>query len=67
MVAWGVTDWPESPDHHLKMSLNGIPVADQTFDGLIEKTFKFSLPSGSLHEGHEYPSNDTSWRYGSAI
>jgi hypothetical protein len=51
LVVWGVTDWPQSPDHHLKVSLNGIPLADETFDGLIEKTIKVSLPAGTLQEG----------------
>ncbi len=51
LVVWGVTDWPQSPDHHLLVSVNGIPVADETFDGLVEKTLKITLPAGTLHEG----------------
>ena len=37
LVVWGGTDWQLSPDHHLKVSLNGVPIADQTFDGLAEQ------------------------------
>lgn len=51
LVVWGVTPWPQSPDHHLVVILNGITVADQTFDGLVEQILKISLPSGVLQEG----------------
>jgi hypothetical protein len=48
---WGVTDWPQTPDHHLLVSVNGVPVANATFDGLVEKNLNISLPAGTLHEG----------------
>jgi uncharacterized repeat protein (TIGR01451 family) len=51
LVVWGVTDWPESPDHHLRVSVNGVQLANEYFDGLVEKTFILSLPSGLLREG----------------
>ncbi len=51
LVVWGVTDWPQSPDHHLLASVNGIPVTDVMFDGLTEKVIKVTLPGGTLHEG----------------
>jgi hypothetical protein len=51
LVVWGGTDWPQSPDHHLLASLNGVALADETFDGLVEKTMKIALPAGLLQEG----------------
>jgi hypothetical protein len=51
LVVWGVTDWPKNPDHHLVVSLNGVPVGDQTFNGLTEQKFTIALPAGALQEG----------------
>ncbi|MCE9644909.1 MAG: DUF11 domain-containing protein [Chloroflexi bacterium] len=51
LVLWGGTNWPQNPDHHVVVSVNGIALADQTFDGSIEKTMKIALPAGTLHEG----------------
>ena len=51
LVVWGVTEWPQSPDHHLVVKLNGVVVADQKFDGLVEQTLKIVLPAGTLLEG----------------
>ncbi len=51
LVVWGVTDWPQNPDHHLVVSVNGVKMADQKFDGLVEEILKISLPGGTLHEG----------------
>ena len=51
LVVWGVTDWPQSPDHHLRVSLNGIPLADELFDGLVEQPLNLNLPAGTLREG----------------
>ncbi len=51
VIVWGVTNWPESPDHHLLVSVNGMQLGDEYFDGLVEKTFTFNLPAGLLREG----------------
>jgi len=51
LVVWGVTDWPESPDHHLVAEINGVPVADELFDGLAEMRWRFEVPPGTLREG----------------
>ncbi len=51
LVVWGVTDWPQSPDHHLRVSLNGIALADELFDGLVEQPLTLNLPAGTLREG----------------
>jgi hypothetical protein len=51
LVVWGVTGFSRNPDHHLIVKINGVALADQTFDGLVEQTIKVSLPTGTLHEG----------------
>jgi len=51
LTVWGVTDWPQSPDHRLTVSLNGIALAAQTFDGLVEEILKVNVPAGTLREG----------------
>ncbi|MBI5964683.1 MAG: DUF11 domain-containing protein [Chloroflexi bacterium] len=51
LSVWGVTDWPQDSDHHLKVSVNGIALADEIFDGLVEKKLRLNLSEGALHEG----------------
>lgn len=51
LVVWGITNWPQTPDHHLVVSLNGVQVADERFDGTSEKTYTIPLPAGVLLEG----------------
>jgi hypothetical protein len=51
LTVWGISDWAVTPDHHMLISVNGVTVADERFDGLVEKTFKISLPDGILKEG----------------
>jgi hypothetical protein len=51
LLVWGVTDWPQAPDHHLRVSLNGMTLGEAAFDGLVEQTLSLSLPAGTLREG----------------
>ncbi len=51
LTVWGVTNWPQNPDHHLVVSVNGVPVASEIFDGTTLKTLQITLPAGTLHEG----------------
>lgn len=51
LTVWGVTNWPQSPDHRLQVSVNGAPIADVTFDGLSEQVIKATLPGGLLRAG----------------
>ncbi len=51
LVLWGVTNWAGSPDHHVQVSLNGVLLADQVFDGLVERRIRVSLPPNALREG----------------
>ncbi|MDY7092501.1 MAG: C25 family cysteine peptidase [Acidobacteriota bacterium] len=48
---WGVTDWPESPDHHLRVLVNGTVVADETFDGFGALPLAVEVPAALLTEG----------------
>ncbi|PKN92557.1 MAG: hypothetical protein CVU44_14705 [Chloroflexi bacterium HGW-Chloroflexi-6] len=51
LVVWGVSTVPNSPDHHVVVKLNGVPLADEAFNGLVEHTIKVDLPAGTLLEG----------------
>jgi hypothetical protein len=51
LVVWGVTNWPQSPDHRLQVSVNGLQVATDSFDGLTERIIRVNLPAGLLQEG----------------
>jgi len=51
LTLWGGSAFYKNPDHHLRVTVNGISVADQTFDGLSVEDLKVSLPAGTLHEG----------------
>lgn len=50
---WGVTDWPAAPDHHVRLALNGQPVADKRFDGAVDTTLRAELngTTAALKEG----------------
>ncbi len=48
---WGVTDWPAAPDHHVRVSINGVAVGEQTFDGRAETLVNGNLAVGVVREG----------------
>lgn len=48
---WGGLDYPEAPDHSLRLSLNGLEIASVHFDGVTRKLVQAELPSGLLHSG----------------
>jgi hypothetical protein len=48
---WGMTDWPQAPDHHVRIALNGSELADETFDGLRDLRREIPLPADLLVEG----------------
>jgi len=52
LTLWGVTDWPQDSDHHAIVKLNGAPIADEFFNGLVEHTINVALPGGLLLEGN---------------
>ena len=51
MVVCGMLALPQNPDHHILVSINGTLVANQKFDGLVERTIKVTIPGGVLKEG----------------
>lgn len=52
LVVWGATDWNAiDPDHHLVVKVNGVTVADERFNGIVEKIIQVTLPPGTLREG----------------
>jgi hypothetical protein len=51
LTVWGMLNLDTNPDHHLLVSLNGVALADQKFEGLVEHVIKATLPAGALREG----------------
>jgi hypothetical protein len=47
----GVSDMPETPDHHLRFTVNGVPVGETTFEGKKPLRFQADIPGGALREG----------------
>ena len=48
---WGVTNWPDRPDHHTIVSVNDNVVADLLFDGTEIPTLSVEIPADGLLEG----------------
>ncbi len=51
LLVWGGTDFPAAPDHHLIVSINGVQLADQKFDGFGEQWIRVTIPANTLREG----------------
>lgn len=51
LEVWASTEAPMAPDHHLAISVNGQPVADETWDGRGRHTIEADLPADLLKEG----------------
>jgi hypothetical protein len=47
----GQSDFPASPDHHVRVSVNGIPVAEGWLDGKSPSSIEALVPAGALLEG----------------
>ncbi len=47
----GVSDLGESPDHHLRLSVNGTFLSESTFDGKNPLEVTAEIPAGALREG----------------
>lgn len=45
---WGGTDFPQAPDHHVMVEVNGEPVADAVFDGLTRRILTAQIDADSL-------------------
>jgi uncharacterized repeat protein (TIGR01451 family) len=48
---WGVTDFPQNPDHHVRIEVNGVEVGDEIFDGLVDQTVTLAVPDSALEPG----------------
>jgi hypothetical protein len=42
---WGVTDMPQAPDHHVVMRWNGVPLAEDQFDGRLARSLRADTDS----------------------
>lgn len=51
LEVWGGSQFPASPDHRLMAEINGIPVAEASFEGVVDYYLKSQLPDGTLAEG----------------
>jgi hypothetical protein len=47
---WGFTGWPQSPDHHVVVDVNGIELWDEYFDGYADHPVSFEVPDWVLEE-----------------
>lgn len=48
---WGGADFPANPDHHAIVSINGVQVADERFDGTDAAVIQASVPATSVATG----------------
>lgn len=49
---WGGTDWPgNGPDHHVVAAINGVELAEASFNGIAGQTIEAAVPPGLLHDG----------------
>ncbi|GAB4167401.1 MAG: hypothetical protein Kow0020_00230 [Wenzhouxiangellaceae bacterium] len=51
VVLGGLSDYPQSPDHHVRIEVNGKQVADHRFDGNTALVLDLDVPAGILHHG----------------
>ncbi len=49
---WGMTDWPQGDDHHVRVALNGVTVADRLGGGIQALSIDAAIPAGVLQEGN---------------
>jgi hypothetical protein len=47
----GASDFSASPDHHVRVRVNGAPVAETFFEGKTPLRLEVEIPSGVLREG----------------
>jgi hypothetical protein len=48
VALWGVTDFPQNPDHHVVIDVNGVELADEWFDGLVDRPVALEVPDSIL-------------------
>ncbi|MGH9392392.1 MAG: C25 family cysteine peptidase, partial [Vicinamibacteria bacterium] len=50
----GVSDFASEPDHHVRLSVNGIVQNEVTWDGKESRTIELVVPEGGLREGENH-------------
>jgi hypothetical protein len=45
---YGATSWPQAPDHHVVVLLNGVQLANEWFDDLDDHPIEVAVPAGVL-------------------
>ncbi len=50
----GQSDFPVSPDHHVRVAVNGVPVAEEWFEGKEPFRIDAQVPAGALREGENF-------------
>ncbi len=63
----GGSDFPESPDHHVAVSVNGTLVGERSWDGKLPEKLDVELGAGVLREGLEPSGGGQRRRYGSGV
>lgn len=48
---WGGIDFPEGPEHSVRLLLNGTEIATRLFDGITREVIAVDLPQGLLQSG----------------
>ncbi len=51
---WGGTDYPQNPDHHLQLAVNGQMQADLLFDGVTERQVNMTIPMSDITTGEQH-------------
>jgi hypothetical protein len=51
VLVQGASDFLESPDHHVRVRVNGVPVGEDEWDGKESRTLGIDLPLGVVREG----------------
>jgi hypothetical protein len=50
----GQSDFPVSPDHHVRIAVNGVAVAEEWFEGKEPFRIEAEVPAGALREGENF-------------
>ena len=53
----GASDFPASPDHHVRVYVNGNLVDEASWDGKVARKMEADLPPGILREGDNLPAD----------
>ncbi len=54
IAMWGVTNFPQSPDHHVVIEVNGVELADEWFDGHVDHPVQVEIPDWVLQPNDNF-------------